>query len=168
VRTIFNLLGPLSNPAGVRRQLVGVFAESWVRPIAETLRALGAEHAWVVHSQGYDEITTIGPTLVGAVQGGCLREFTIGPEEVGLAPVPAAALKGGDAAHNAEALRGVLEGAPGAYRDVALLNAAAALVVADAATDLPAGFALAREALDSGAALERLIALVAVSNRQDD
>jgi anthranilate phosphoribosyltransferase len=164
LRTIFNLLGPLSNPAGVTRQLVGVFAEAWVRPIAEALAALGTEHAWVVHSEGHDEITTAGPTLVGEVRGGGVREFTVTPEEIGLPRVAAAALKGGDAAHNAAALRGVLEGRPGPYRDVALFNAAAGLVVAGAAADLRAGFTQAMKALDSGAALARLDRLVAVSN----
>jgi anthranilate phosphoribosyltransferase len=164
VRTIFNLLGPLSNPASVTRMLVGVFAESWVRPIAETLRALGAAHAWVVHSAQHDEITTSGLTLVGEVAGGALREFTIEPEDFGLPRAAPGALKGGDAAHNAAALRGVLEGRPGTYRDVALLNAAAGLVVADVAADLGAGLALATQVLDSGAALDRLERLIAVSN----
>lgn len=164
LRTIFNLLGPLSNPAGVTRQLVGVFAGAWVRPIAEALAALGTEHAWVVHSEGHDEITTAGPTLVGEVVGGIVREFTVNPEEIGLPRSPAAALKGGDAAHNAAALRGVLEGRPGPYRDVALFNAAAGLVVAGVAADLRAGFTQAVKALDSGAALARLDRLAAVSN----
>jgi anthranilate phosphoribosyltransferase len=164
VRTIFNLLGPLSNPAGVRRQLVGVYAGAWVRPIADALLQLGTEHAWVVHgSDGLDEITTTGPTMVAEVKDGTVREFTIGPGEVGLPTVKSGALKGGDAAHNAEALRGVLAGHRTPYRDVALLNAAATLVVAGAAPDLAAGLARASAALDAGEAAGRLSRLVAAS-----
>jgi anthranilate phosphoribosyltransferase len=164
VRTIFNLLGPLSNPAGVRRQLVGVYAAAWVRPLAEALAALGTERAWVVHgSDGLDEITTTGPTLAAEVKDGAVREFEIRPEEVGLPLAAPAALKGGDAAQNAEALRGVLAGHPSAYRDVALLNAAATLVVAGVAPNLAAGLEGATASLDSGEAAGRLALLVAAS-----
>jgi anthranilate phosphoribosyltransferase len=164
VRTIFNLLGPLSNPAGVRRQLVGVYAAAWVRPLADALAALGTERAWVVHgSDGLDEITTTGPTLVAEVTGGAVREFEIAPEEVRLPRAAPASLKGGDAARNAEALRNVLAGHPSPYRDVALLNAAAALVVAGVAPDLAAGLEGATASLDSGEAAGRLARLVAAS-----
>ncbi|MBB6309675.1 anthranilate phosphoribosyltransferase [Xanthobacter tagetidis] len=163
-RTIFNLLGPLSNPAGVRRQMVGVFAKSWIVPLAEVLKELGSERAFVVHgSDGLDEITISGTTDVAALEDGRIRTFEIAPEDVGLARAPAEALKGGDAAHNAEALGAVLDGAPGAYRDVALFNAAAALFVAGRAKDLKEGVALAGASLDTGAARDRLLKLVAVS-----
>jgi anthranilate phosphoribosyltransferase len=164
-RTIFNLLGPLSNPAGVKRQMVGVFSRQWVQPLAEVLKNLGAEKVWVVHgSDGLDEITLSGPTAVAALEGGAIRTFEVTPEDGGLARVDAAALKGGDAQANAAALRGVLEGKPSAYRDVALLNAAAALIVADRASNLRDGVGLASAALDSGAAADRLRRLVDISN----
>ena len=167
VRTIFNLLGPLSNPAGVRRQMVGVFARRWVVPIAEALAQLGSERAWVVHgSDGLDEITTSGPTFVASLENGAVTTFEVSPEDAGFAPHPVGALAGGDAESNARAMRQVLEGRPGAYRDVAVLNAAAALVVAGRATTLGEGAALAVAALDSGAALARLEALVQVSNAE--
>lgn len=163
-RTIFNLLGPLSNPAGVKRQMVGVFAKSWLVPLAEVLKALGSERALVVHgSDGLDEITVSGTTSVAALEDGHIHTFEIKPEDVGLARAPFEALKGGDAATNAEALRAVLGGAPGAYRDVALFNAAAALYVSGRAKDLKEGVAMATDSLDSGAAKARLEKLVAVS-----
>ncbi|MFD1701836.1 anthranilate phosphoribosyltransferase [Methylopila henanensis] len=165
VRTIFNLLGPLSNPAGVRRQMVGVFAEKWVEPIAEALKTLGAEKAWIVHgSDGLDEITTAGVTKVAALEDGHVTTFEITPEDAGLPRHPSDALKGGDAAANAVALRAVLDGAKNAYRDVAILNAAATLIVAGRAKTLAEGAALAASALDTGAAYSRLDALVRVSN----
>lgn len=163
-RTIFNLLGPLSNPAGVKRQMVGVFAKSWIVPLAEVLKALGSEKAFVVHgSDGLDEITISGGTDIAVLEDGRIHTFTLNPEDVGLARAPAEALKGGDAAHNAEALRAVLDGAPGAYRDVAVLNAAAALVVAGRAKDLTEGVAMAQTSLDTGSARARLERLVALS-----
>lgn len=163
-RTIFNLLGPLSNPAGVKRQMVGVFAKSWIVPLAEVLKALGSEKAFVVHgSDGLDEITISGGTDIAVLEEGRIHTFTLNPEDVGLARAPAEALKGGDAAHNAEALRAVLDGAPGAYRDVAVLNAAAALVVAGRAQDLMQGVEMARTSLDTGSARARLERLVALS-----
>ena len=165
-RTIFNLLGPLSNPAGVKRQMVGVFARPWIEPLARVLGALGCERAWVVHgSDGLDEITTAGPTFVASLEGGKVTTFEVTPEQVGLKRATTADLKGGDAAHNAEALRGVLDGKPGPFRDVAILNAAAALVVAGKAKDIKEGAPLAVKSVDSGDAKKRLDRLVAVSNK---
>ncbi len=164
-RTIFNLLGPLSNPAGVKRQMVGVFSKHWVEPLAQVLKNLGSESVWVVHgSDGLDEITLTGPTFVAALEKGNIRTFEVTPEDGGLPRATAAELKGGDAEANAKALRDVLDGKPGAYRNVALLNAAAALVVAGRAKDLKEGVALGTKALDTGAATDRLTRLVAVSN----
>jgi anthranilate phosphoribosyltransferase len=164
-RTIFNLLGPLSNPAGVTRQMVGVFSRQWVEPLAQVLKNLGSESAWVVHgSDGLDEITLTGQTFVAALENGNIRTFEVTPEEAGLACVHGDALKGGDAQANAVALQSVLDGKPSAFRDVALLNAAAALIVAGKAEDLKEGIALGRKSLDSGAALQKLKHLVTVSN----
>jgi anthranilate phosphoribosyltransferase len=164
-RTIFNLLGPLSNPAGVKRQMVGVFSRQWVLPLAQVLKNLGSEHAWVVHgSDGLDEITLTGPSFVAALENGTIRTFEVVPEEAGLARVGGAALKGADADANAVALRSVLDGQPSPFRDIALLNAAAALIVAGRAGNLREGIALGREALDSGAAAARLKQLIAVSH----
>ncbi len=164
-RTIFNLLGPLSNPAGVKRQMVGVFSKHWVEPLAHVLKNLGAEAVWVVHgSDGLDEITLTGPTFVAALEDGHIRTFEIAPEDAGLARAAGEALKGGDAEANAKALRSVLEGKPSAYRDVALLNAAAALVVAGKARTLKEGVALGITSLDTGAAAERLMRLSAASH----
>jgi anthranilate phosphoribosyltransferase len=164
-RTIFNLLGPLSNPAGVRRQMVGVFSRHWIEPLAQVLRNLGSEAAWVVHgSDGLDEITTSGPTHVAALEGGTVRTFTISPEDVGLTRVKPEALRGGDAKDNAQALLEVLKGKKGPYRDVAILNAAAGLIVAARAKDLGQAVALATKSVDSGEAEGRLDRLIAVSN----
>ncbi|MDB5631626.1 MAG: trpD, partial [Tardiphaga sp.] len=164
-RTIFNLLGPLSNPAGVTRQMVGVFSRQWVLPLAQVLKNLGSESAWVVHgSDGLDEITLTGPTFVAALENGTIRSFEITPEDAGLPRAGADALKGGDAHANAIALQSVLDGMPSPFRDVALFNAAAALVVAGKVKDLKEGVALGQKSLDSGAALEKLKRLVAVSN----
>jgi len=164
-RTIFNLLGPLSNPAGVKRQMVGVFSRQWIEPLAQVLKNLGSERVWVVHgSDGLDEITTSGPTAVASLENGEVRTFEITPEEVGLKVAKPEALRGGDGAANAIALKAVLENRDGPYRDVALINAAAALVVAGAASDLKQGVGLAADALKSGAAKARLDRLVAVSN----
>ncbi|HVV40796.1 MAG TPA: anthranilate phosphoribosyltransferase [Nitrobacter sp.] len=164
-RTIFNLLGPLSNPAGVKRQMVGVFSRQWVQPLAQVLKNLGSESAWVVHgSDGLDEITLTGPTFVAALENGNIRAFEVTPEDAGLSRAGGEALKGGDAEANAAALRAVLEGERNAYRDVALLNAAAALIVGGKAKDFKEGVALGARSLDSGAARERLTRLIAVSN----
>jgi anthranilate phosphoribosyltransferase len=151
-RTIFNILGPLANPARVKRQLTGAFSTQWLRPMAETLARLGTESAWVVHGQGLDEIALSGETQVVALQGGTLREFTIAPEDAGLERAPPEAIRGGEPAENASALLALLQGAPGPYRDIVLLNAAAALVVAGRTSDLRAGAAMAARAIDSGVA----------------
>ena len=164
-RTIFNLLGPLSNPAGVKRQMVGVFSRQWVQPLAQVLKNLGSESAWEVHgSDGLDEITLTGPTFVSALHNGEIRNFEVTPEEAGLSRCEAGALKGGDADANAIALQSVLDGKPSAYRDVALMNAAAALVVAGRAKDLKEGVAIGTKSIDSGAANAKLKHLIAVSN----
>jgi anthranilate phosphoribosyltransferase len=164
-RTIFNLLGPLSNPAGVKRQMVGVFSRQWVEPLAHVLKNLGSVRAFVVHgSDGLDEITTSGPTAVAALQDGKVMTSEIVPEDVGIARVKPEALRGGDAGHNAEALKAVLQGEKGAYRDIALLNAAAALVVAGKADTLADAAKLAGHTIDKGAAWGALERLIAVSN----
>ncbi|CAN5314120.1 anthranilate phosphoribosyltransferase [soil metagenome] len=161
-RTVFNLLGPLANPAGAKRQLVGVYDPARVEPLARVLGALGADHAWVVHGSGLDEITTTGATTVAAWKQGRLERFTLSPSDVGLPVVDASALRGGEPAENADALKAMLDGRSGPYADIVLFNAAASLVIADLATDLPQGMALARESVASGqarAALDRLVAL---------
>ena len=164
-RTIFNLLGPLSNPAGVKRQMVGVFSRQWVQPLAQVLRNLGAESVWVVHgSDGLDEITLTGPTFVAALEKGEIRTFEVTPEEAGLPRCSSEGLKGGDAADNAVALQSVVDGMPSPYRDVALLNAAAALIVSGRANTLKEAVAIGQKSLDSGAAAARLKQLIAVSN----
>ncbi len=155
-RTIFNLLGPMANPAGVRRQLTGVFSPDWARPMAETLSRLGTEAAWIVHGDGLDELTLAGENQVVALEAGAVREFRLTAADAGLSPAPADAICGGEAAENAAALRALLEGAPGAYRDTVLFNAAAALIVAGRTDRLRAGVAAAAAAIDSGAALGAL------------
>jgi anthranilate phosphoribosyltransferase len=165
VRTIFNLLGPLSNPAGVERQLLGVSTAAWAEPLTRVLAELGSRRVWTVHgSDGLDEITVTGPTAVVALDGGRISHFTIDPREVGLPLWTLADLRGGDPDHNARSLHAVLEGARNAYRDIAVLNAGAALVVAEAADTLAAGVARASHAVESGAARATLARLVAVSN----
>ena len=164
-RTIFNLLGPLSNPAGVRRQVLGLFSASWAEPLAHVLNTLGSEHVWLVHgSDGLDEITTTGPTKVVALAHGTIRSFEITPQEAGLNLSKAADLKGGDPDYNAQALRNVLSGERNAYRDIALINAAAALIVADKVTTLRDGVAMAAQALDSGKAKATLDRLITTKN----
>ncbi len=164
-RTIFNLLGPLSNPAGVKRQMVGVFSRQWIEPLALVLKNLGSESVWVVHgSDGLDEITTAGPTYVAALENGAVRTFEITPEELGLKRVKPEALRGGSAKENAQALLQVLKGKSGAFHDISILNAAAALMVAARAKDLKGALALARASIDSGEAANRLQRLVTVSN----
>jgi anthranilate phosphoribosyltransferase len=163
-RTMFNLLGPQSNPAGVRRYLLGVFDEEWVEPIAAALLANRAIAAWVVHgSDGIDEITTTGETFVAQIKDGNLTSFEVTPEDAGLPRATSEDLKGGDPAHNAAALRALLGGETGPYRDIVLLNAAAALIVAGKADDLESGVAMAAEAIDSGKAQATLEKLVAAS-----
>ena len=155
-RTIFNLLGPLANPAGVRRQLTGVFDPAWARPMVETLASLGTERCWLVHGQGLDELTVAGETQVVELRDGTIRGFIVTPEEAGMTRAPVAAIRGGDAAENAAALLALLQGAAGPYRDTVLLNAAAGLIVAGRVGDLRAGVALATTSLDDGAALAAL------------
>ena len=163
-RTVFNLLGPLTNPAGVRRQLTGAYARDLIRPMAETLRTLGSEAAWLVHgADGTDEVSIAGPTFLAALENGRVEEREIHPEDAGLPVHPLEAIVGGAPADNGLALRALLKGAPGAYRDAVLLNAAAALVVAGRARDLRDGVAAAAESLDSGAALARVEALACVT-----
>lgn len=165
-RTIFNLIGPLSNPAGVSRQLVGVFAPEWVEPVAHVLNGLGGTSIWVVYGDGLDEMTTAGTTQVAAVENGSVRTFEVTPEEVGLPRVSFNDLKGGDANHNAHALREVLVGAKNPFRDIAVLNAGAALIVAGRTSDLREGIAIAQQSIDSGDALSILERLAAISNEQ--
>ncbi|MBC7907077.1 MAG: anthranilate phosphoribosyltransferase [Rhodospirillaceae bacterium] len=166
-RTIFNLLGPLSNPAGTKLQVVGVFASQWVEPVAQVLGRLGAERAWAVHgSDGLDELTTTGSSLVAEWKDGKVHCFEVRPEDCGLPRASAADLKGGDAATNAMALKALLGGAKGAYRDIVVLNAAAALVVAGKAEDLAIGARLAADTIDSGKALACLDRMVAITNRE--
>jgi anthranilate phosphoribosyltransferase len=163
-RTIFNLLGPLSNPAGVRRQMVGVFSPEWIVPVAETLRNLGTERAWVAHGDGLDEITTTGETHVTELADGDVRSFVLTPEAFGLSRYSRDDLRGGDSAFNAAALRAMLEGKPGAYRDTVLMNAGAGLVVAGKVENLAQGVQLAASSIDQGRAAAVLDRLVAVSN----
>ena len=163
-RTIFNLLGPLTNPAGVKRQLVGVFAPEWVLPVAETLKALGSERVWVAHGDGFDEITTTGETQIAELKDGVVTSFAITPETLGLKRYLRADLRGGEPAENAEALRALLAGAPGAYRDTVLMNAGAGLLIAGKADTLRDGVELAAQSIDSGAAAAALDRLVKASN----
>ena len=158
-RTIFNLLGPLANPAQVRRQLVGVFDPLWAEPMAKALGRLGTEKAWVVHGQGLDELTLAGESQVVALEGGHVRRFTISPEQAGLLRAPIKAIRGGDAGENAAALDALLHGARGPYRDTVVLNAAAALIVAGRVVDLAEGARAAEASLDDGAAIGALEAL---------
>ncbi|MFQ5562905.1 MAG: anthranilate phosphoribosyltransferase [Parvularculaceae bacterium] len=165
VRTLFNLLGPLSNPAGARRQVVGVFAEDLAAPMAEALKRLGAESAWVVHgSDGLDELTTTGPSFVAKVWDGAVRTFSVTPEDAGLPRAQPEDLKGGGPEQNAAAIRRLLDGEAGPFRDIAVLNAAAALIVAGKAADLKEGAALAAAAIDDGRAKAALDKLVERSN----
>ncbi len=159
-RTIFNLLGPLSNPAGAQRQVLGVYDPRWVEPLARVLGALGSTRAWVVHGQGLDELTTTGATQVAEWKDGAVRHFTVTPEAVGLPRASLADLVGGDSATNAQAIRALLSGQSGPYRDIVLLNAAAALLVGDRAETLREGIALAAQAIDEGRAQGALDALV--------
>jgi len=164
-RTIFNLMGPLSNPAGAKRQLTGVFSRAWIAPMAEVLGKLGAERAWVVHgSDGIDELTSTGPSYVAEWKDGKVTTFEVTPEEAGLPRAIAADLKGGDPATNALALNALLDGHPGAYRDVVLYNSAAALLVAGKVATLRAGIGMAAAAIDSGKARATLAKLVAITN----
>ena len=163
-RTVFNLLGPLSNPAGAKRQVMGVSDPRLLEPLAEVLGRLGATRAWTVHGQGLDELTTTGETEVAEWKDGTVRRFTVTPEDAGLPRASLDALRGGDAEENAAALRALLDGAKGAYRDIVLLNAAAALVVADRAADLAEGAVMAAAVIDDGRAAKALADLVEATN----
>jgi anthranilate phosphoribosyltransferase len=165
IRTIFNLLGPLCNPAGVKRQVIGVFDKKWVEPIADVMRNLGSEHVWVVHgSDGMDELTTTGPSTVAELKDGDVAVFEVVPEDAGLPRAKLVDLKGGDAKANAEAIRVLLQGEPGPFRDIVLLNAAAALIVAGKAANLADGVKRAARAIDTGAANTALDKLIASTN----
>lgn len=164
-RTIFNLLGPLSSPARVTRQLLGVFDRAWVEPLAEVLKLLGHERAWVVHgADGLDELTTTGSSFVAELRDGGIRTFEVTPEDAGLPRATLDDLRGGDASENAAAITALLDGGQGPFRDVVLLGSAASLVIAGKAEDLKAGVALAAAAIDSGAARETLAKLAAITN----
>ena len=165
-RTVLNILGPLSNPASVKRQVIGVFSKDWVVPMAETIAKLGSDRAWVVHGDGLDELTTAGTTFVAKLEEGAVTTFEVTPEDAGLPRATLDELKGGDPAANAVALRAVLGGHTGPYRDIVLLNAAACLVVAEKSTDLKDGVHLAAQSIDSGAALAKLDALAAHTNQE--
>jgi anthranilate phosphoribosyltransferase len=165
IRTIFNLLGPISNPAGVKRQVIGVFSWQWVEPIAHVLKNLGCDHIWVVHGHdGLDELTTTGATDVAEVKDGKVTVFEVTPADAGLQPAKLSELKGGDAAFNAAAIRDVLAGSRMPLRDIAILNAAAALIVAGLAANLTDGAAMAAHSIESGAARAALERLVEISN----
>ena len=169
IKTVFNMLGPLSNPAMVKRQLLGVFHSGWVAPFAEVLRNLGSESAWVVHgSDGMDEITTTGPSTVAELKNGNIRVFAVTPEDAGLKRASIEDLKGGNPAENAAAIHRLLDGEPSAYRDIVLINTAAALIVSGKVTDLKEGVSLAANAVDNGTAKATLAKLVAVSNGKSD
>ncbi|PZU86834.1 MAG: anthranilate phosphoribosyltransferase [Shinella sp.] len=163
-RTIFNIVGPLSSPANVKRQLFGVYSPEWLLPGAEALRDLGLTSAWVVHGSGLDEVTTTGPTQVAALKNGEITAFELTPDDFGVPTVSLEAIRGGDGAVNAAALREVLSGAKNAYRDVALCNAAASLIVAGRVDNVRDGMTVASKALDSGLAAAALDKLIEVSN----
>jgi anthranilate phosphoribosyltransferase len=164
-RTIFNLMGPLSNPAGAARQLTGVFSRAWIAPMAEVLGKLGSEQAWVVHgSDGIDELTTTGPSYVAELKAGKVTTYEINPEDAGLERARTSDLTGGDPATNALALSALLDGHQGPYRDIVLLNSAATLIVAGKVLTLREGVEMAAEAIDSGAARAKLARLIAITN----
>ncbi len=164
-RTIFNLLGPISNPAMVKSQLVGVFDRKWVKPIAQVLGQLGSQRAWVVHgADGLDELTLTGPTYVAALANGKVRTFEVSPRDAGLGTASARQLRGGEPETNAAATLTMLAGEKGAYRDFVLLNSAAALIVAGRVRTLKAGAKLAAQSIDSGKARKALDRLVEITN----
>ena len=164
-RTIFNLLGPMCNPAGAKRQLLGVFAPQWVLTAAKVLQKLGSEKVWVVHGEGFDEVTITGTTQVAALEDGTVRTFELSPADFGFDVATETEIAGGDAAENAVALRAVLEGKKSAYRNMVLMNSACSLVVANKADDLNHGLEMASKAIDTGKALQTLETLVRVSNQ---
>lgn len=164
-RTIFNILGPLTNPAGVRRQLTGAFSKDLIRPMAETLRALGSDKAWLVHgADGTDELSIAGVSYVAALENGEVSDRVVHPEDAGLAPHPFEAILGGSPEENGKAFRALLNGETGAYRDAVLLNAAAALVVADQAGTLKDGVEIAAQSIDSGAARAKIERLAEITS----
>lgn len=165
-RTIFNILGPLTNPAGAKRQLTGAFSRDLIRPMAETLGQLGSERAWLVHgSDGTDELTITGVSWVAALEeDGSLKDVELHPEDAGLPVHPFADIVGGTPEENAVAFRALLDGAPSAYRDAVLLNSAAAIVVAGRASDLKEGVAMATESIDSGAAKAKIEAVAKITS----
>lgn len=166
-RTIFNLLGPLSNPAGVKRQFTGTFAAQWVEPMAHVLQRLGSERAWIVHGMdGMDELTTTGTSLVAELKDGQISTFELSPEDAGLPIANPDDLKGGDPDYNAAAIRDLLDGATSAFRDIVLYNAAGALSVAGKVSSLKDGVEMAAESIDSGAAAKVLEKLVAITNQK--
>ncbi|WP_050928526.1 anthranilate phosphoribosyltransferase [Aestuariivita boseongensis] len=166
-RTIFNILGPLTNPAGVKRQLTGAFSRDLIRPMAETLSALGSDRAWLVHgSDGTDELTITGVSWVAALEDGAVKEVDLHPEDAGLPVHPFDEIMGGTPEDNARAFRALLDGAHSAYRDAVLLNAAAALVVAEAASDLRIGVEMAAQSIDSGAAKDKIAAVARITQGQ--
>ncbi len=165
IRTLFNLLGPMSNPAGAKRMLVGVNNNDWRHLMAEAFAGLGMEHVWVVHgSDGLDEITTTGPTHVSEVKNGKVTHMTISPESYGIEMVSIESLRGGHPAENAQALLALVKGEHSDYRNIVLLNSAAALMIAGLAEDIPSGLDKAVESIDSGAARAALETLIEVSN----
>ncbi len=165
IRTVFNILGPLCNPAGVKRYLIGVFAQEWVKPMAQVLAKLGCERAWVVHgADGLDELSTTGSHYICEVKDGEVREFNLSPEDVGLPQASLEDLKGGDGTYNAQRLKALLDGEQDAYRDIVLLGAGASLVIAGRVEDIQKGISAAAEAIDSGRARKALEGLVAISN----
>ncbi|MEO1121192.1 MAG: anthranilate phosphoribosyltransferase [Pseudomonadota bacterium] len=167
IRTIFNLLGPLTNPAGAQYQVLGVFAPEWVRPMADALETLGVKRAWVVHGlDGIDEVSISGKTLVADVSDAGVHEFEIKPSDFGLSPHPLASLEGGAVDDNALAIRELLEGREGPFRDVVVLNASVGLHVFGRAPSVGAALSLATEAIDSGAARDTLRKLAALSNNE--
>ncbi|MFA6279184.1 MAG: anthranilate phosphoribosyltransferase [Bdellovibrionales bacterium] len=165
VRTIFNLLGPLTNPAQVRRHLIGVFNQAWSQPMAQTLAAMGSETAWITHgADGLDEISITGLTHVTALEGGTLRDFDLSPREAGVPLASLSEIQGGDAKANAAAIHRLLAGETGAYRDIVLMNAGAALVIAEKAKDIQTGVVLAAASIDSGSAKDKLAQLVRMTS----
>ena len=165
LRTLFNLLGPLANPASVKNQVLGVFSDQWLMPLAQVLRELGTESAWVVHgADGLDELSTTGENKVVVLKDGIITEMKFGPEEIGLPLAKLSDLVGGDAEHNAAAMVRLLDGEQSAYRDIVLLNAAAGFVAAGQSTGLKEGLHRAKSALDAGKAKQALDNLVRITN----
>lgn len=166
IRTVFNILGPLCNPAGVKRYLIGVFSQEWVRPMAEVLNNLGCERAWVVHGADHlDELSTTGSNYICEVKDGQVKEFNLSPEEAGLPLATLEDLKGGDGQYNAERLQALLDGQKDAYRDIVLLGTGAALMIAERAENIAQGVEMAADAIDSGQARATLDKLVAITNK---